>query len=101
MIRGIEKQGGELEFSYSSFSQSTVYNFLALVYTESHDDELLKVKLTLEELLDLARFLKWDGKNMISGQVNPDQKVCLFIDIDRFLIKSILHQQCKIISYSK
>ena len=54
-----------LEFDYTEYCKKTVENYVDAVY-----DILQMSKLSLVEHLELVKFLKWEGKNMISGTVS-------------------------------
>ena len=61
----------QLEFDYTDFDKETLKLFLDTVYNVSFRDWPLAPSKEIFRLLKLVEFLKWEGKNMISGSVQP------------------------------
>ena len=65
-ISACERMNNLLEFDYTDFEKNTIKFYLDTIYKdndkweENRSDRILK-------LLKLVEFLKWEGKNMISG----------------------------------
>ena len=66
-IKGFEQLQNPLVFDYTEFKLTTIQKFLNEVYNVGHDPELKSKKFKWAELIELVKFLKSEGKNMVSG----------------------------------
>ena len=57
-----------LEFDYGDFDKETIQLYLDTIY-KIDSISMLNPPEKIFKLLKLAEFLKWEGKNMVSGTV--------------------------------
>ena len=63
-IAAYERRNDCLMFNYTEFDKATIKLYLDTVYKVDNVDGL-----EIVSLLKLARFLKWEGKNIFSGRM--------------------------------
>ena len=68
-ISACERMKNCLEFDYTDFDKGTVDFFLDTVYNIKCSEWQLDPCKEILRLLKLVEFLKWEGKNMVSGIV--------------------------------
>ena len=68
-IGACERMNNRLEFDYTDYDKETVGFYLDVVYNVKSSGWELEPSKEIFRLLKLVEFLKWEGKNLISGSV--------------------------------